>query len=268
MCASPTRSDHLRAPRCPKDDWRQFSAWATDIFRIFNRTGRGPAAHRGGQRRARVLPADLIATAPYDTRRRPPQRAHRHRGSGRRLSNEELVSCGGRAHGRHRHDPQPAGLRPRPFAEYPDQWALLAERPELAQRAVEESMRYLGAVGTIRVTPEDVVFRDVLFPKGTWCRCWPGRTATRHVRGARHLRHHPGAHEPADDIRVRHPPLHGSRAGTRRAPGGAGAAGAPDAGPGGRRADRVEAHHFGIWGPARLPLRFSPSSSDRAAGSR
>ena len=29
-------------------------------------------------------------------------------------------------------------------------------------------MRYLGAVrGTIRVTPEDVVFRDVLFPKGT-----------------------------------------------------------------------------------------------------
>ena len=54
------------------------------------------------------------------------------------------------------------------FTEYPDQWALLAERPELAARAVEESMRYLGAVrGTARFAAEDIVYRDVLFPQGT-----------------------------------------------------------------------------------------------------
>ena len=55
------------------------------------------------------------------------------------------------------------------FSEHPDQWALLAERPELAPRAVEESMRYLGAVrGTVRFASEDIVYRDVLFPAGTF----------------------------------------------------------------------------------------------------
>jgi cytochrome P450 len=54
------------------------------------------------------------------------------------------------------------------FTEHPDQWALLAEQPELAPRAVEESMRYLGAVrGTARFASEDIVYRDVLFPEGT-----------------------------------------------------------------------------------------------------
>jgi cytochrome P450 len=55
------------------------------------------------------------------------------------------------------------------FTEHPDQWAMLAERPELARRAVEESMRVLGAVrGTVRITGEDVEYRDVLFPEGTF----------------------------------------------------------------------------------------------------
>jgi cytochrome P450 len=54
------------------------------------------------------------------------------------------------------------------FAAHPDQWTLLAERPELAGRAVEESMRYLGAVrGTARIASEDIEYRDVLFPQGT-----------------------------------------------------------------------------------------------------
>jgi cytochrome P450 len=55
------------------------------------------------------------------------------------------------------------------FANHPDQWALLAERPELAPRAVEETMRYFGAVrGTARFASSDIEYRDVLFPVGTF----------------------------------------------------------------------------------------------------
>ncbi|HVT75640.1 MAG TPA: cytochrome P450 [Acidimicrobiales bacterium] len=54
------------------------------------------------------------------------------------------------------------------FTRHPDQWALLAERPELATGAVEETMRMLGAVrGTARVASEDIEYRGVLFPAGT-----------------------------------------------------------------------------------------------------
>ena len=54
------------------------------------------------------------------------------------------------------------------LSEYPEQWKLLAEQPELAPRAVEETMRYFGAVrGTARFASEDIVYRDVRFPAGT-----------------------------------------------------------------------------------------------------
>ena len=42
-------------------------------------------------------------------------------------------------------------------------------RPELAPRAVEEAMRYFGAIrGTGRFASEDIVYKDVLFPQGTF----------------------------------------------------------------------------------------------------
>jgi cytochrome P450 len=54
------------------------------------------------------------------------------------------------------------------FAGHADQWALLAERPELAGAAVEEVLRYEPiAPFTARITREDVECRDVLFPAGT-----------------------------------------------------------------------------------------------------
>jgi cytochrome P450 len=54
------------------------------------------------------------------------------------------------------------------FADHPEQWALLAERPELAPAAVEEVLRYEPiAPFTARITTEDVEYRDVHFPQGT-----------------------------------------------------------------------------------------------------
>lgn len=54
------------------------------------------------------------------------------------------------------------------FAERPDQWQLLAERPELAPGAVEEVVRYEPITPfTARLLHEPVEFRDVTFPEGT-----------------------------------------------------------------------------------------------------
>ena len=54
------------------------------------------------------------------------------------------------------------------LAEHPDQWELLASEPALAERAVEEALRYEPITPfTGRITTEDVSFRDVSFPQGT-----------------------------------------------------------------------------------------------------
>jgi cytochrome P450 len=89
---------------------------------------------------------------------------------GDRLSNDELVMMvnavivGGTDTTRNQ-----LGCALSLFAEHPDQWALLAEQPELAPKAVEEAMRYFGAVrGTMRYASTDIVYRDVLFPAGTF----------------------------------------------------------------------------------------------------
>ncbi len=154
----------------PKDDWQLFSRWAEDVLRIFNGTvldelevikaaqieldeyTRGLIADRRNEPREDLL-TDLIAAEE----------------EGDRLDTEELVMMvnavivAGTDTTRNQ-----LGCAVGLLAGYPDQWRLLADRPDVAPTAVEEVMRYFGAVrGTGRFASEDIVFRDVLFPAGT-----------------------------------------------------------------------------------------------------
>ena len=54
------------------------------------------------------------------------------------------------------------------LCDHPDQWALLAEHPELAPNAVEETMRHSPVVfATMRIAVDDVELGGVLIPAGT-----------------------------------------------------------------------------------------------------
>lgn len=54
------------------------------------------------------------------------------------------------------------------LAEHPDQWQLLADRPDLAPQAVEEALRHEPVTPfTARVVLEELEHRDVTFPAGT-----------------------------------------------------------------------------------------------------
>lgn len=154
----------------PREDWKLFSRWATDLLRIFNGNFAEDLPAIVGarqeldeymreliaQRRAHPaddLLSDLIAA----------EEAGDRLSAGELLSMAEAVMVGGTDTTRNQ-----LGCAVALFTEHPDQWALLGERPELAQRAVEEAMRYLGAVrGTLRYASEDIELKGVLFPKGT-----------------------------------------------------------------------------------------------------
>src|SRR5439155_25362804 len=54
------------------------------------------------------------------------------------------------------------------FAEHPEQWTLLGDRPELAQQAANEVIRFEPITPfTARIANEDVEYRGVTFPAGT-----------------------------------------------------------------------------------------------------
>ena len=155
----------------PKSDWQLFSRLASDILEIFsadlaskidlvmNAQDELDAYTRELIAARRAKPADDLLTDLIAAEE-----------AGDKLSNDELVMMvnavivGGTDTTRNQ-----LGCAVSLFAEHPDQWALLAERPELAGRAVEETMRYFGAVrGTMRFASTDIEYRDVLFPTGTF----------------------------------------------------------------------------------------------------
>jgi len=154
----------------PKEDWKLFSNWATDIFRIFNNDLENDMARID----AASDELDAYVRAMIEDRRSRPaddllSDLIAIEEEGDRLDTDDLVGLAeavlmaGTDTTRNQ-----LACSVALFAGHPDQWALLAEQPDLARRAVEESMRYLGAVrGTMRIAGEDVEYRDVVFPTGT-----------------------------------------------------------------------------------------------------
>jgi len=249
----------------PPEDWKLFSAWATDIFRIFNNNLAEdlPLIERADQELTAYM-NDMIAERRADPRDDLLSDLIAVEEAGDRLSTDEMtmlaqaVLMAGTDTTRNQ-----LACSVALFTEHPDQWALLAERPELAPRAVEESMRYLGAVrGTARFASEDIVYRDVLFPRGT--------LVVTSLAGANR---DPEAFEEPDVFDITR------ERGSAQMTFGAGihfCMGAALA-----RAELQEAlpllarrmpdlarngdiewkpSSFGIWGPARLPLRFTAAA--------
>jgi cytochrome P450 len=248
----------------PKEDWRRFSAWATDIFRIFNQN----LAEDLPLIEAAVAELEAYLVALIAERRAVPGEDLLSdliaiEAAGDRLSTDELVSLAvavlmaGTDTTRNQ-----LACALALFAEHPDQWAQLVERPELAPRAVEEAMRYLGAVrGTVRFAPEDVVFRDVLFPKGTLVSVFlaganrdpatyeePEAFDIARERGVQQMTFGSGIHHCMGAALARAELQEALTLLSRRMPELA------TDGP-----VEWKPTTFGIWGPARLPLRFTPA---------
>ena len=154
----------------PKEDWQLFSRLAEQVLNIFNATDSDQLTEIfAAQDELEAYTLDLIA----DRRNKPADDLITSliaaEEAGDKLSEIELVMMvqavivGGTDTTRNQ-----LGCSVALFAEHPDQWALLAKRPELAAKAVEETMRYFGAVrSTGRFASEDIEYKGMVFPKGT-----------------------------------------------------------------------------------------------------
>jgi cytochrome P450 len=154
----------------PPQDSHLFSQWTEDITKIFegNVAVEGPAILAAWDEldayledfvaRRRTSPADDLISelivADVD---------------GDRLTTAEIVRlCGSLLRAGTDTVRNQLAAAVQVLCEHPRQWALLARRPELAERAVGELMRYFPVVfGNFRRAAVDVVLAGVLIPAGT-----------------------------------------------------------------------------------------------------
>jgi cytochrome P450 len=249
----------------PKEDWKLFSAWATDILRIFNFNVLEdlPLIKKAGAE-MRAYVSELIEARRDDPRDDLLTDLIAAEEEGDRLSEDELVTMaeavliGGTDTTRNQ-----LGCLVALFAQHPEQWALLAERPELAKGAVEEGMRYLGAVrATGRFASEDIEMNGLRFPKGTFVS--PSFVASNfdpevfgdpdtfditRESAKPHLTFGSGIHYCLGSWLARAELQEALPVLARRMPD--------------LRVDGTvtwKPHGTGIWGPAHLPLRFTPTA--------
>ncbi len=156
----------------PREDWQQFSLWADDVFKAFSFTVDlaevEPVVMRAwGQlddyvddmvaRRRHSLTDDLLSDL------------IRAEDDGDRLNPAELrMLAGGLLLAGTDTTRNQVAASVHVLCEHPEQWELLRQRPELAMRAVEETMRHSPiACGTLRIVVEDAELDGYVFPAGT-----------------------------------------------------------------------------------------------------
>jgi cytochrome P450 len=154
----------------PSEDWELFSDWTDDIFKVFDWNVADHErvilaawdkldAYIDGMvaNRRQTLSDDLVSEL------------IRAEDDGDRLSADELrmLVAGLLMAGTDTTRNQLAASV-QVLCDHPDQWALLAEHPELAMNAVEETMRHSPiAAAALRMTLEDVELAGVMIPAGT-----------------------------------------------------------------------------------------------------
>ena len=154
----------------PAEDWELFSAWTDDIFKVFSWE---VAAHE-----QTILAAwdeldayidDMVAQRRQTLTDDLLSELIRAEDDGDRLNAEELrmLVAGLLMAGTDTTRNQLAASV-HVLCDHPDQWARLARHPELANYAVEETMRHSPIAGvTLRIALEDVEIAGVTIPAGT-----------------------------------------------------------------------------------------------------
>ena len=155
----------------PGEDWQLFSHWADDISKAFgvNVAAEEPAILRAWAQLDAYI-EDLIAQRRHYLTDDLISELIRAEDDGDRLTHDELVNLvaillnAGTDTTRNQ-----LAAAVEVLSDHPDQWALLAEHPELAPKAVEELMRHSPIVfGSLRVATTDVELGDVLIPAGAF----------------------------------------------------------------------------------------------------
>jgi cytochrome P450 len=158
----------------PREDWRLFTAWADDFFKLF--TWNVAEYEREILTAWEELDAyidDMVADRRNSLTDDLISDLIRAEDEGDRLSIDELrmLAAGILMAGTDTTRNQVAAAVD-VFCDHPDQWELLAQRPELAMKAVEEVMRYSPVVlGAMRIAMEDVELDGVIIPAGTFVMC-------------------------------------------------------------------------------------------------
>ena len=155
----------------PREDWQLFSDWAEDFFKAFewNVARDTPVIVRAWEALDAYVD-DMIADRRQSLTDDLISELIRAEDDGDRLTHDELLMLAGSllmAGTDTTRNQLAASMQV--LCDHPDQWALLAEHPELAPNAVEETMRHSPVTFNIpRTAVEDVELGGVVIPAGTF----------------------------------------------------------------------------------------------------